>query len=243
MFTETYAHLYDLIHGSKNYFKEVNEILRISELENVKNLRGFDLGCGTGSHAAEFFKLGVVVDGFDVSKDMLTVAKSRYPNLNFSDSLNDFPGEYDFSYSLFDVLSYQTNESELGNLLLNLFDHTKSGGICLVDSWNSKGVRLDPPRLNERVVNSKSGEISRKVTPDLSCANQDTYGLHIDLAEMPSGKILKNELHILRAWSPSEVINIMEKVGFRNLSIYNPTNPKIEFSEFDWRFGIKAKKP
>ena len=243
MFTETYADLYDLIHSSKNYFEEVNEILRISELDNVKDLRGFDLGCGTGSHAAEFFKMGVVVDGFDVSKDMLTVAKSRYPNLKFSDTLNDFADAYDFSYSLFDVLSYQINESELGKLLSTLFDRTKSGGICLVDSWNSKGVRLDPPRINERVVISKSGEISRKVTPDLSLSNQDIYGLHIDLTEIPSGNTLKTELHTLKAWSPFKVIEVMEEVGFRNLSIYNPTNPKREFSEFDWRFGIKAKKP
>ena len=243
MFSSTYANLYDSIHGSKNYSIEVNQILTMIDFSEFQNLRGFDIGCGTGSHAAEFSKLGVEVDGFDVSKEMLAVARSRYPHLKFSDNLVDFFNEYDFSYSLFDVLSYQTTVSDLHALLLNLFEHTKSGGRCLVDSWNSSGVRNDPPRYNERIVNSGSGEIIRKVSPDISLAEQDIYQLSIDLVDSITGINLKNELHTLRAWSPSEVIKNMEDIGFQNISVYNPTNSKNAFSPSDWRFGIKANKP
>jgi SAM-dependent methyltransferase len=243
MFSTTYANLYDSIHGSKNYSNEVNQILRIIDLHKFENLRGFDLGCGTGSHAAEFSKLGVEVDGFDVSKEMLVVAKSRYPSLKFSDSIEDFFNDYDFSYSLFDVLSYQTTVTAFRKLLLNLFEHTKSGGKCLVDSWNSSGVRQDPPRYNERIVNSGSGEIIRKVTPDISLAEQGIYQLSIDLVDAISGINLKNEVHTLRAWSPSDVIETMEDIGFQSIVLYNPIDPNIAFSPSDWRFGVKANKP
>ena len=243
MFSSAYANLYDSIHESKNYSIEVNQILRIINLKESEDLRGFDLGCGTGSHAAEFSKLGVEVDGFDVSEDMLAVAKSRYPSIKFSNNLIDFHDKYDFSYSLFDVLSYQTTVIELRKVLLNLFEHTKKGGSCLVDSWNSNGVRQDPPRYNERIVNSSSAEIMRKVSPDNSFAEQGIYRLSIDLIDENTGANLKNEIHVLKAWSPSEVIHNMEDIGFQGVILYNPTNPEIEHSSSDWRFGIKANKP
>jgi len=242
MFTETYANLYDSIHKSKKYSEEVIQILGIIGLGERDNLRGFDLGCGTGSHAAEFFKLGVQVDGFDISEGMLSVAKSRYPFLKFSNRLSDFSNQYDFSYSLFDVLSYQTTVNDLRDLLTNLLDRTKKGGYCLIDSWNSKGVFADPPKLNERNVGTSSGQVIRRVTPDNTMAGQDIYRLSIDLIELNSSTVLKSELHEIRAWSPSEVLTIMEEVGFEKMSIYNPANTSLKFSELDWRFGIKAKK-
>lgn len=243
MFSTTYANLYDSIHESKNYSNEVNQILRVIDFSELEKLRGFDLGCGTGSHAAEFSKLGVEVDGFDLSKEMLAVARSRYPLLKFSNILSDFSNDYDFSYSLFDVLSYQTTVSDLHALLLNLFEHTKRGGRCLVDSWNSSGVRKDPPRYDERIANSGSGEIIRKVSPDISLAEQDIYRLSIDLVDSITGINLNNEVHTLRAWSPSDVIKNMEDIGFQHIGVYNPTNPKNAFSPSDWRFGVKANKP
>jgi SAM-dependent methyltransferase len=243
MFSATYANLYDSIHESKNYSNEVNQILRVIDFSKLEKLRGFDLGCGTGSHAAEFSKLGVEVDGFDLSKEMLAVARSRYPLLKFSNILSDFSNDYDFSYSLFDVLSYQTTVSDLRMLLMNLFEHTKRGGVCLVDSWNSSGVRKSPPSYNERIVNSGGGKIMRKVTPDFRYIQQDIYRLSIDLVDVNTGINLKNEVHELRAWSPSDVIKSMEDVGFENISAYNSANPEIALSASDWRFGVKANKP
>jgi SAM-dependent methyltransferase len=243
MFTEIYANLYDSIHKSKDYAREVKQILAIIDLDEKDNLHGFDFGCGTGTHAAEFAKLGVQVDGFDVSEGMLSVAKSRYPLLKFSNRLDEFSNQYDFSYSLFDVLSYQTTIKELGDLLANLFSRTKNDGICIVDSWNLKGVLADPPKINDRNIMTDSGEVIRRVTPDNRQTRQGIYRLAIDLIESNSSTVLKSELHEIRAWSPVEVIALMEEIGFVGMSLYNPVDPSVKCSELDWRFGIKAKKP
>jgi len=243
MFTEIYANLYDSIHKSKDYAREVKQILSIINLVETDNLHGFDFGCGTGTHAAEFSKLGVEVDGFDVSEGMLSVAKSRYPFLKFSNRLNEFSNLYDFCYSLFDVLSYQTTVEELRDLLTVLFNRTKNGGICLVDSWNLKGVFADPPRMNERNLTTESGEVIRRVTPDNSQTGQGIYRLAIDLIESNSSTVLKSEVHEIRAWSPVEVISLMEDIGFVEMSLYNPVDSSVKFSDLDWRFGIKAIKP
>jgi SAM-dependent methyltransferase len=243
MFSTTYAKLYDSIHESKNYSKEVEQILGLINPGKTEKLRGFDLGCGTGLHAAEFARLGIEVDGFDVSKEMLAVARARHPFLKLSDDLDDFSRDYDFSYSLFDVLSYQTTVSDLRILLLTLFKQTKKGGVCLIDSWNSIAVRQDPPRYNERIVTSGLSQIWRKVTPDISLADQNIYRLSIDLVDSETGVNLKNEVHVLRAWSPKEVRDEMESIGFHNIIVFNPVNPEIAHTFSDWRFGVKANKP
>lgn len=243
MFTGQYAELYDLFHAGKNYRKEVLEITNVLGLGDVDGLSGFDFGCGTGMHAFEFQNYGARVDGYDISEDMLGVARKRNPEIRFSSNLADFNESYDFTYSLFDVISYQITTEAARDLVANLFSKTKPGGLCLVDSWNSYGVKLDPPRINERVVNSSFGEIMRRVTPDLSQSNANMYNLRIDLLKRETSETIRTEMHLLRAWSPEELLEIMSAAGFEELSIYSPSNPQMKFEVTNWRFGVRAKKP
>lgn len=242
MFAGEYAELYDLFHAKKSYRDEVNQIIQVLDFDEVSGLTAFDFGCGTGVHASEFLKLGIKVDGYDISQDMLLAAREKYPNLIFSNNLDDFPSNYDFTYSLFDVISYQTTSEAALNLIRNLFLKTKPGGFCLVDSWNSSGVRIDPPRVNEREVSWNSMRIKRRVIPDLSQADSDVYILSIDLIETETMEVLRAETHVLRAWSPEQVLQMTIQAGFKEASLYNPTNPESEFRSSDWRFGVKATK-
>jgi len=242
VFTGEYAELYDLFHAKKDYRSEINQIIKVLNFGKINGLTGFDFGCGTGVHASEFFNCGVKVDGYDISQDMLLVARGKYPNLFFSNNLDDFSTNYDFTYSLFDVISYQTTTEAATNLIRNLFLRTRPGGYSLVDSWNSNGVRIDPPKINEREVSWNSKGIKRRVIPDLSQADSDTYKLSIDLLETESKTILKAETHVLRAWSPEQILEMMDRVGFKAMRLYNPSNPDLDFNPSDWRFGVKAKR-
>ena len=242
MFTEKYAELYDLFHANKNYRNEVNEIIRVLGLDRIKGLTAFDFGCGTGAHAEEFLKYGINIDGFDASLDMLKIAKKKNPSLKFSNNINDFKVNYDFTYSLFDVVSYQTTYETASDVLRKLFSKTKTGGICLIDSWNSEGVRLDPPKISERVVQSSFGSIRRRVTPDLSQSEIDKYVLNIELIESEANRVIRTETHVLRAWSPEQLSDMMISAGFEELMIYDPMNPRSNWSPNCWRFGLRAKK-
>jgi SAM-dependent methyltransferase len=242
VFAKQYAELYDLFHANKDYGKEVNQIIEVLGLVDVRGLSGFDLGCGTGAHASEFLKHGAHVDGFDISQDMLSMARKKSPSLRFSDDFQDFKENYDFTYSLFDVLSYQVTKEDALRLISQLFEKTKHGGSCLIDSWNSAGVQMDPPKINERTVSSSLGEITRRVTPDFEQATPSTYTLKIELLGKRSQKVLRTEIHLLRAWNPAEVFTMMQSVGFQELTLFNPSNPLVEFELDDWRFGIKGKR-
>jgi SAM-dependent methyltransferase len=243
LFNGNYALLYDSFHANKDYSIEIQSIVNSLGLEKFSNLIGLDFGCGTGLHASEFSKIGIRVDGFDRSEDMLAVARKRNSGLRFSSNLQDFKEEYDFSYSLFDVLSYQVTEEDALDLMRELFVRTKSNGYVLLDSWNSAGVLQDPPKLTERTVESSLGAITRKVIPDLSGSEEDIYPLTIQLIHQSSNEILMSELHLVRAWSPRKVEDLMLDVGFKDISVLNLVRPNEVVQNFEWRFGIKAKKP
>ncbi len=52
-------------------------------LGNVGNLDVLDLGCGTGWLSKELFNAGADIIGVDGSKEMLEIARSRYPEIEF----------------------------------------------------------------------------------------------------------------------------------------------------------------
>ena len=113
----------------------------------------------------------------------------------------------------------------------------------LLDSWNSSGVLLDPPRLTERTVESSFGAITRKVIPDLSRCMENIYPLTIELIHQTSNETLMSELHLLRAWSPQEVADLLKRVGFIDITILNLVRPGQDFKSDSWRFGAMEKKP
>jgi len=71
--------LYDTKIGFVSEFgKEVIDLLKPAYGERI-----LDLGCGTGDLAYEISKTGAIVTGMDLSKEMITAARQKYPNINF----------------------------------------------------------------------------------------------------------------------------------------------------------------
>ena len=241
MFNGIYAELYDQFHSSKDYRNEVNSILAQLEIAGKGNFKGLDFGCGTGNHAALFNELGISVDGYDLSQWMVEVARSKFPQLRFETDLANLGSEYDFTYCLFDVLSYQTSSSAATKLLELLYASTRIGGQVLLDSWNLSGVRLSPPTVNSRSVQSSIGTVTRIVNPT-NKAVQDLYELDIVLSKDSTGEIIDRSIHLMRAWSPEIVVDMMKQIGFCDFELYNPANPSAEPRNDDWRFGIRARK-
>jgi SAM-dependent methyltransferase len=63
-----------------------NEMLEmpaaLSLLGNVRKKKILDFGCGTGIYAKKLTKEGAMVKGFDISPNMLKIAKEENPNLD-----------------------------------------------------------------------------------------------------------------------------------------------------------------
>jgi len=241
VFEAKYAYLYDLFHSSKNYQNEVESIIKLLRLEDKNRLNGFDFGCGTGSHAIAFLEHGIYVDGYDQSEDMVDIARAKTSKLKFGSNFAEFRGSYSFTYSLFDVLSYQITESDAKELISRVFEKTAPGGITLVDSWNRDGVKISQPLENSRSVTTPEGEVIRKVSPR-QVVRENIYELDISLYYASTNEILQKSVHSLRAWSPAEIMEIMQDIGYRNFQVFNPAFVDAKPEPEDWRFGIRAEK-
>jgi len=52
-------------------------------LGNIKNKKILCIGCGDGEEANLFYQKGADVVGFDISEELINIAKSKYPKIPF----------------------------------------------------------------------------------------------------------------------------------------------------------------
>lgn len=105
--------------------------------------RILDLGCGDGTHADIVYRLGQVeVYGIDPSDDIIRLAQSRYPGINFqAASAYNLPYEdnfFDFVY-LIDVIEHL---KEPAKMLAEVRRVLKPGGIVAIQTPNYPIKRL-----------------------------------------------------------------------------------------------------
>lgn len=130
------AKYYDLFYSNKSYDKDVC-FLKIL-IGNRKTI--LDVGCGTGIHMNLLEKYGYQVDGLDLSKEMLAIAKTRTKGSLFEGNLIDFKTDkaYDAIISIFAVFNHLKNYKELEKGVLNLYQKLNEKCILIIDLHNGR---------------------------------------------------------------------------------------------------------
>lgn len=120
----------------------------ISKLVNFLQLkpkhRILDLACGKGRHSIFLNQLGHDVMGFDLSVNSINEAKKHENNtLHFHvhDMRHPFPFRFECILSLFTSFGYFQSEKEDLQVLTNIRDSLETGGIFVLDFFNSEKVR------------------------------------------------------------------------------------------------------
>jgi len=154
IYDDLYAHYYDYAHLNEK--KNNEEIIKIKKyIDNFKNPKILDVGCGTGFHVN---KLNTDYDiiGIDKSKSMIKMAKSKYPDCKFytRDFLNN--NVYDLNtfthilclnrtiYNIDNKEEFFENCSRLltinGYLIINFIDINNINSFINIDNNNSKNL-------------------------------------------------------------------------------------------------------
>ncbi len=91
------------------FFNELLEMpATLTLLGNVKGKKILDFGCGTGIYAKKLTQLGALVKGFDISEEMLAIARRNNPNLDLREGSGykiPFKEKFDVVYAAL-VLDY-----------------------------------------------------------------------------------------------------------------------------------------
>jgi SAM-dependent methyltransferase len=228
VFGESYAKYYNLLYKDKNYAEEYSYICEIIKKHNGLNGKNIlDIGCGTGRHLNLFKNDGFSVSGVDSSENMINVAKKI---LNQDDNLLcvkasefSFNKKFDIIISLFHVMSYQTENSELEKVFQNISAHLNDGGLFIFDFWYGPAVLSDPPVVRIKHLEDTKTKITR-ITEPVMRYNENIVDVNFEvLLEDKETHILEriNEKHEMRYLFLPEIELLAEKFSFSVKKAYN----------------------
>lgn len=227
---EKFAKYYDVLTGHKDYGGEIaalNEFIRRRTCD--QQLRLLDVGCGTGAHARGLCELGHAVTALDLSNDMISVALATPSRVRFlaQDVALLDERDFDFAYSLFNVINCLLSFQGLEAFLAAIYDRIRSGATFLFECWNPIAVVASPPEVVERTFFHNGRHFVRRVTPKSDFFNQRlrlTYDVKI-FAQSPlpdSGFALLSDhfysTHDLMLFTPQELRYFLEKIGFLDVN-------------------------
>ncbi len=94
------------------FFNEMLEMPSTLELlGNVKNKKILDIGCGTGIYAKLLSKKGAMVKGFDISPEMIKIARSNNRDLDLRiGSINNIPFKEKFDIVLASLIIHYLDD-------------------------------------------------------------------------------------------------------------------------------------
>ncbi len=208
------AKYYDTIYQKKNYSKETNFVSQFFP-KNKKKLRILDLGMGTGSHLINLIKKGHKVDGVELSREMIDLAKQKVNSKKilknykfYNEDILKFRGKknhYEVVLSLFHVVNYLKNFNALKTFFFNINNTINNSGVLLFDCWNDQIVKNKKLKNTKKTVLINNYRIIRKgkVTKHNSKV-QVSYTFEI----FKNNKLLEvfNEKHNLYLFTKSQVL-------------------------------------
>lgn len=166
-----YSNYYDLLYEDKDYAAEVEYIHTLIQQEFPGAKTILNLGCGTGRHDALLAQKGYDIMAIDLSETMISIAKKNYSETNaisFAvDDIRTFKSDrkFDVVLSLFHVMSYQVENTDLRNAFETAKHHLNPGGVFMFDCWYGPGVLTDRPQHKLKTAENDSLKIIRVTTP------------------------------------------------------------------------------
>ncbi len=140
-----FAKWYDEVYVDKKQTKkEIIFLNKIFKKHKVKSV--LDVACGSGRHTFEIYIKGYKVDGFDLSKELLNIAKKKAKesdskiNFYFGNMCNiNLKKKYDALICMFTSFNYLCEAEEQLSAFKSFNKSLKKNGILIIDFgflWN-----------------------------------------------------------------------------------------------------------
>lgn len=220
---QDYAYYYNLLYADKNY---KNEAMQIDSLlkkygKGIKKIINF--GCGTGKHDLELIQLGYECKGIDLSHSMIEIAKENAEKMGYKSKFEEHDirdyrtcEKFDAVVSLFHVMSYQNQNSDIIKAFLSARTVLEKGGLFLFDAWYGPGVLTNKPSLRVKELEDKRYKLIRIARPQMyDKQNVVDVAYEIFIIDKTDNRI-KNikEVHSMRYFFRPELEFYLEQANF-----------------------------
>ena len=226
------AQYWHIISPPDHYIKESNIVTNLVKKHSkipAKTL--LNLGCG-GGHNDMTLKNHFEVAGVDISEDMLKQAKELNPEVKYhqGDMRSASLEEMFDTVTIFDAISYMTNEEELKSAFKTAYNHLKPGGIFYTMNEN-RPEDLKQNRTETTI--RKTDDIDLVFIENYYDPNPDdtTYeGIFLYIIREKGTLKIETDLHTLGTFPDETWIKLLEETGFE--LVYSEDNKDDRCTEF-----------
>ncbi len=154
----------------ENFYMKEYLVTVLDRIQPVSNAKVLDIGCGTGPVSCFLAQQGYNVDGFDISRTAIEIARTKAEDLGLDIhySVDDICHISITGSDIYDIvidthcMHCITYDSDRHAALTNIFRLLKKGGYFIVETMSIEDPSLWP--LNGRI--DKQGIVWREVNED-----------------------------------------------------------------------------
>ncbi|MAD95364.1 MAG: SAM-dependent methyltransferase [Rhodobacteraceae bacterium] len=215
---DAYSSYYDILYRDKDYSAEIDYIADLLRHYGVLGANVLEFGSGTGKHGRLLAERGYQVTGIERSAEMVARAKSAPGFVCQQGDICTVQLErtFDAVLSLFHVVSYQTTNGAVRDVLARAAEHLRSGGLFVFDVWYSPAVQAQRPEVRVKRLMDGSYEIIRLAEP-VSHPNENRVDVNYTIfaRDLRSDAVKTfSETHPMRHFSLPELALLAENTGF-----------------------------
>lgn len=203
-----------------------------------------ELGCGNGQLGILLKKAGYLIEGLDLSSEMLAIAQQKQMETGiefplFQADMRDLSafGSYEAIISFCDTLCYLPEKADMETVFSEVYDHLASEGVFLFDVFTTEHMANLPgyayhDEIDKTVFtwDSYAGEQAHSVEHDLS--------FFIHQGENRYERAV--ELHKERTYPMEEYLAMLKAAGFSQIEVLADFDQAVTHDNKRWFF--KAQK-
>ena len=238
------AKYYDVLEANPSV-DAFNEVLdKLLKKYKVKSI--FDITCGTGAQAIYLDKKGYKIAASDFSKDMINIAKKKYPKIKFqqADMRSIKLGDFDAVISIFNAIGHLSKE-DFKRALRNINENLNPNGIYIFDIFNLDFMKnnfipyefIDVAKEVDGIKYVRFNKNKFDKNQALMTMNQRTY-----IQEGLGKPNIFREEWDMQIYSSEQLRKILEEKGFEVLEFLSMDGTKFDKDKSLFILTIARKK-
>ncbi len=251
VFKKFYARHYDLLYKDKDYRREAdffNSLIKKYGLKSTKDILSF--GAGTVNHEQFLVKKGYVIDGVELSAEMVMLGKSKIKKEKLrgvslvKGDMRDFSStkRYDAVLAMFNIVAYCKGLKDMERFVASASKALKPGGVLVFDCWNAVAARRNPPQNTWTKMRSGKKNLYKLVQAS-KMNKDDSFVRTAELMVVQGDKVIgrHSETHVLYTWEVKDLKRIFHAYDLKLVLASEFMNHK-PITNTRWSMAIVAKK-
>ena len=199
-----------------------------------------DAGCGTGRYAIELGRRGYVVDGVDLSRDLIAVATSALAGsigrVSFQvGDITHLPASRYAAILCRGVLNDIIEDGGRDAAFAAFAEALQSNGVLVLDvrEWATSAQRkTDEPLFKKRVATAR-GELTFTSVTELDPENRQLLVSERHELTGRNGTLASDHHFVMRCWEREELDLLVARHGFGRVAYFGAYDPKVTIGATD----------